>query len=213
MTLNNLIDDILLEARNNNITESEQLSRRQIEQWIRTYRAFLIKQDLDKERTLNPAYVQTMPMHISKVEEEDFHYEYQSDEELPELIDFNYMPGVVSVKDQFGNLIQLGSETKMKYQKYRKYTCKDYIAYVKDNHVYVESTINGLEYIDVSVIAENPTDLKQCYNPDTDDYPLPSAMWATVKQLIFTREIPWMLGKPSDVTNDSEDDTQNRLKE
>ncbi len=213
MTLNELIDDILLTLRNNNIAESEQISRRQVEQWIDTYRAFLIKQDLDAGRTVNPLYVQTISMHVSKIEEEPTHYEYQGDVELPKLIDFHYMPGVVSVKDQFGNIIQLGSETKMKFQKYRKYTCKDYIAYVKGNRIYVESKEPVLEYIDVDVIAENPTELKKCYNPDVDDYPLPAAMWATVKQLIFTRETPWMIGKPSDVTNNSEDDTQNRVKE
>jgi hypothetical protein len=43
MTLENLIDDILLEARNSNIAESEHLSRHQIELWIKTYRALLIK--------------------------------------------------------------------------------------------------------------------------------------------------------------------------
>lgn len=49
MTLNQLIDNILLIARNNNIAESEHLSRAQIEKWIIGYRAMLIKQDIDKE--------------------------------------------------------------------------------------------------------------------------------------------------------------------
>lgn len=212
MKLNELIDDVLLEARNSNIAESEKLSRRQIELWIKTYRAFLIKQDLDKDRTINPLYTQTIRMRISKVEEEPWHYEYIGDEELPKLIDFNYRPGVVSVKDSHGNLIQIGSETKMKFQKYRKYTCNDYIAYVKDNKVYVESRNNLIEYIDIEVIAEDPTEAIMCYDPNEDEYPIPGAMWATIKQLIFTRDIPTMLQMPSDTTNDSNDDTQNRSK-
>lgn len=212
MTLNELVDDILLEARNSNIAESEKLSRRQIELWIKTYRAFLIKQDLDKDRTINPLYTQTIRMHISKVEEDPEHFEYVGDDKLPKLIDFNYRPGVVSVKDSHGNLIQVGSETKMKFQKYRKYTCNDYIAYVKDDYIYVESRNNLIEYIDIQLIAEDPTELIMCYDPNEDDYPLPGAMWATVKQLIFTRDIPTMLQMPSDTTNDSNDDTQNRSK-
>lgn len=212
MKLNELIDDVLLEARNSNIAESEKLSRRQIELWIKTYRAFLIKQDLDKDRTINPLYAQTIRMHISKVEEEPEHYEYVGDDELPKLIDFNYRPGVVSVKDSHGNLIQIGSETKMKFQKYRKYTCNDYIAYVKDNKVYVESRNNLIEYIDIEVIAEDPTEAIMCYDPNEDEYPIPGAMWATIKQLIFTRDIPTMIQMPSDTTNDSNDDTQNRSK-
>ena len=212
MKLNELIDDILQELRNNNVTESEQISRRQIELWIKTYRTYLIKQDLDKDRTINPQYIQTIPMHITKVEEIPTYYQYVGDKSLPKLIDFNYKPGVVSVKDAFGNIIQVGSETKMKFQKYRRYTCGDYIAYVEGDKIYVEGGNNALEYIEVDVIAEDPTELIECFNPDKNDYPLPQAMWTTVKQLIFTREIPWMLNKPSDITNDSEDDTQNRIK-
>ena len=212
MTLNELVDDILLEARNSNIAESEKLSRRQIELWIKTYRAFLIKQDLDKDRTINPLYTQTIRMHISKVEEDPEHFEYVGDDKLPKLIDFNYRPGVVSVKDSHGNLIQVGSETKMKFQKYRKYTCNDYIAYVKDDYICVESRNNLIEYIDIQLIAEDPTETIICYDPNEDEYPIPGAMWATIKQLIFTRDIPTMIQMPSDTTNDSNDDTQNRSK-
>lgn len=210
MKLNELVDDVLLEARNSNIAESEKLSRRQIELWIKTYRAFLIKQDIDKGRTVNPLYTQTIKMHISKIEPETDHFVYMGDDELPALIDFNYQPGVVSVKDTHGNIIQLGSETKMKYQKYRKYTCGDYIAYIKGNRIFVQSTNSVLEYIYVEVIAEDPTDTIMCYDPYNDEYPLPAAMWATAKQLIFTRDIPMLLQVPSDTTNDSNDDTQNK---
>ena len=64
MTLNELVQDVLLEARNNQITESEMLSRHQIEIWIKSYRAMLIKQDIDKGRTVNPLYTQTIKMHL-----------------------------------------------------------------------------------------------------------------------------------------------------
>ena len=50
MSLNNIIDNILQIARNNNITESEHLSRHQIELWIKYYRAMLIKQAIDNPR-------------------------------------------------------------------------------------------------------------------------------------------------------------------
>lgn len=212
MTLNELIYDVLLEARNNNIAESEKLSTRQIELWIKTYRAYLIKQEIDKDRIVDPSYSQTIRMHISKVEEEDGHYEYVGDEDLPKLINMKHKHGVVSVKDAFGNLIQLGSETKMKYQKYRKYTCKHYIAYVKGNKIYVESPLDILEYVDVEIIAEDPTESVICYNPSTDEYPIPASMWSTIKSLIFTKDIPTMVSMISDTTNDSKDDTQNRIK-
>lgn len=209
MTLNNLIDDVILEARNNNIAESEKLSRRQIELWIKSYRAMLIKQKLDKKEPLDDMFTQTIRMHVDKVETDPGHVEYVGDKELPTLLNTKWFTGLINVKDAYGNLIQIGSETKMKFQKYRKYTCKDYIAYKKNNKIYVEGDANQLEYIDVQVIAEDPTEHKLCYDPDKDEYPIPVYMWPTIKNMIFNSDIYTMFQQRSDITNDTQDNTQN----
>lgn len=211
MTLANLIDDVLLEARNNNITESEHLSRHQIEIWIKSYRAQLIKQDIDRGRTINPMYTTTIKTEVEAITEPNGHTIYVGATTLPSLIDFNNRPGVISVKDAYGNLIQIGSETKMKLQRFRKYSCNDYIAYVKDNKVYVEGDSNVLENIEVQIIAEDPTELGECYNPNTDEYPIPASMWGTIKQMIFTKDFQTMRQMVSDTTNDSVDNTQNTV--
>ena len=199
----------MLEARNNNIAESEKLSRRQIELWIRSYRAMLIKQKLDKKEPLDDMFTQTIRMHVDKIENDPGHIEYIGDQELPTLLNTKNFTGLLQVKDVYGHIIQIGSETKMKFQKYRKYTCKDYIAYKKGTRVYVEGGPNELEYIDVKVIAEDPTENKLCYNPDKDDYPIPVYMWPTIKNMIFDSDIYTMSQQPSDNTNNTSDDTQN----
>lgn len=209
MTLQNMIDDILLEARNNNIAESEKLSKHQIALWIKSYRAMLIKQKLDKKEKLDDMFTQTIRMHVDKVEEDPGHIEYVGDQELPTLLNTKWFTGLINVKDAYGNIIQLGDETKMKFQKYRKYTCKDYIAYKKGNRVYVEGDANTLEYIDVQVLAEDPTESKLCYDPSKDEYPLPVYMWPTIKDMIFSKDVYTMFQQQSDVTNDTQDDTQN----
>lgn len=209
MTLNNLIDDVILEARNNNIAESEKLSRRQIALWIKSYRAMLIKQKLDKKEPLDDMFTQTIRMHVDKVETDPGHIEYVGDKELPTLLNTKWFTGLINVKDAYGNLIQIGSETKMKLQKYRKYTCKDYIAYKKGNKIYVEGDTNQLEYIDVQVIAEDPTEHKLCYDPDKDEYPIPVYMWPTIKDLIFSKDFYTLSIQRSDVTNNTSDDNQN----
>lgn len=211
MSLNNLIDNVLQIARNNNVAESEHLSRHQIALWISYYRAYLIKQWIDKDRQLDDMFIQTIePIHLDKIETSPGKIKYVGDQELPKLIAFNKRSGVVAVRDMYGNLIQLGSQTKAKLQKYRKATCADYIAWVKGNKIYVEGDSNVLEYISVDVIAENPEDLKDCFDPD-DEYPVPGAMIPTIIQLILERELRTMVAMPSDVENDSEDDTQNRF--
>lgn len=212
-TLSNIIDDILLIARNNSISESEHLSRYQIEMWVHQYRALLIKQDIDKGRDINPMYVQTIRcIHLERKECIPGHFVYVSDITLPKLIDFHFRTGLISVKDMYGNLIQLGSESKMKLQKYRKYTCKDYIAYLKDSRIYVEGGNNQLEYIDADVILENPADANECFDPD-EPYPAPAHMIPTIKDLIFSKELNVMPKMPTDTTNNSNDDMQNIYKQ
>ena len=110
----------------------------------------------------------------------------------------------------YGNIIQIGNYTKAKLQKYRKATCADYIAWVKGDKIYVEGDSNQLEYISVDVIAENPEDLKSCFDPD-DEYPVPGSMIPTIIQMILTNELRTMITMPSDITNNSEDNTQNRV--
>lgn len=212
MSLNELIDNILLIARNSNIGESEHLSRIQIEKWILAYRAMLIKQDIDKDKYVDDLYSTTLgPIHLDKIETAPGKIVYVGDKELPKLISFNKMSGVLSVKDMHGNIIQLGDYTKSKYQKYRKFTCKDYIAWVDSNKIYVEGDSNILEYIMVDVIAEDPTQLADCFDPDAE-FPIPASKIPTITQLIMDKELRMQLSMPSDTTNNSEDNTQNLYK-
>lgn len=208
-SLNSIIDDILLELRNSNIAESEKLSRIQIEQWVHTYRAMLIKQDLDKGRTVNPAYLQTIgPLHISQVEIVPGHYEYISDKKIPSVLDLHFSTGLAVVKDMFDNLIQVGNETKAKLQRDRKYTCNDYIAFLKDGRLH----LNGpgyLEYVQIEGIFEDPTVAGDCFDADNTVYPVPVNMISVIKQLIFANELNIMMQVSTDVANDSEDDNAN----
>lgn len=211
-TLNTIIDDILLQLRNSQISESEHISKIQIEQWVHNYRAYLIKQKLEKGADIDSMLIQTIDaVHLDRLEPVPGKFVYRTNLQLPKLISFGNITGVVSVKDMFGNLIQLGSQTKSKYQQYRKYTCSDYIFWIKDNYIYVEGDRNKLEYITIDVIAENPADLVDCYNPN-DQYPAPGWMIPTIKDLIFQHELRTMVAMPSDDTNDSKDTTQNIYK-
>ena len=210
MSTNNLIDNIILIARNNNVGESEQLSRHQVQLWLMYYRAMLIKQEIDKDKDkneINQLYITTIePIHLNATETFGGNIVYEGDVELPKLIDFNNISGVVAVHDMYGNLLQLGSLSRSKLQKYAKYACKDYIAYVKGNKIYVEGDNNQLEYISVDVIAEDPTDV-ECFNPDAE-FPAPAAMIPNIVSLILSKELNVQVAMPSDTTNNSKDDNQ-----
>ena len=106
MTTNELIDNVLQIARNNNVGESEKLSRYQIQLWLMYYRAMLIKQDIDKGRDVKSIYVSTIePIHLDVVENTGGQIRHVGSKELPKLVEFNNRSGVVAVRDMWGNLI------------------------------------------------------------------------------------------------------------
>lgn len=212
MTLNQLIDNILLIARNSNVAESEHLSRIQIEKWIIAYRAMLLKQDIDKGYDIDSMYTSTIgPIHLNRIESIPGRFTYVSDTELPKLVSSHNNNGLCNVKDLFGNLIQVGDQTKAKYQKYRKATCNDYIAWLSNNRIYIQGDSNKLEYIQVEVVLEDPTEEQECFDPDSE-FPIPSAKIPTITQLIMNNELKVLTAMPSDTTNDSRDDLQNAYK-
>ena len=212
MTLSNLVDDILLEIRNSNIGESEKINKKQIEQWCNNYRAYLIKKYIEeqgKQLDLEQFTQYYTNIKVTKVtDSSNDRIQYVADLTLPKLIVSAGQQGIVKITDSLGNILQLGNETKMKLQKYRKYTCDDYIAYIKDNKIYIENQDNTLEYINIDLVAENPADVIDCYSWDSE-YPAPNWMITMIKDLIFSKEIALMQNSYSDTTNDSKDDTEN----
>lgn len=210
-TLNTIIDDIFLILRNNNISESEQLSRIQVEQWIHQYRAMLIKQDIDKGRDVNPSYVQEiLNMELEIVPYTVYGPSGEGDNilvtkhELPKTIDFHFKSGITSVMDPAGNEIQLMSEKRSVMQKYRKYTFYNYSAFLKSNKLHINGP-GDITAVNVRGIFEMPSEIPS-FSPD-DTYPVPASMIPTIKELIFAKEFKLQL--PTDKTNNSNDDTQN----
>lgn len=211
-TLNTLIDDILLIVRNNNISESEDLSRAQIEQWIHHYRAQLIKQDQSKGYDVDPSYMQVLsPLELEKIsineidnydtEDETLSpnlFYYKTIEKVPKPLDFHYGDGFISVTDLHDCTIQKMSKNRRHFQWLRK-TGKEYTYYYLPDYIYVQG-LDGLRYIKVVGVFEDPTEAG--LDPD-DTYPMPVDKIGPLKQLIFDNELRFMLSRPSDDKNNA----------
>lgn len=211
-SLNAIIDDIMNELRNSNISESENISRAQIEQWITQYRAVLIKQDIDKGRDLNPGYIQSIEnIHLSQVDFSSSNtlrtnkIRYQTDIEIPNTLDFHFNAGIVNITDLFGNEIQQSNKIRAGMQKNRRWTKNEYLAYKIGKHIYLEGP-GELEYINVYLVAENPRNIESCMDADAP-YPIPINMLPTLKELIFTKE--FKINAPTDRRNDSAQELEN----
>ena len=218
-TLNSLIDDIMNIIRNSNISESENINRLQIKQWIDNYRVVLIKQDIDKDGDINPDYIQELgPLELDVVpfQKDSLNRNNEickmiSQKKLPRTMDLNKRYGIISITDLYGNIIQLGDKNKAVNQKNRRFTCNDYIAFMNNGNLNIMGP-NIIEEVMVSGVFEDPEEVDKfndtCSDPDKK-YPLSYDKIPVLRELILSKELGIMVRMPSDTTNNSKNELLN----
>jgi hypothetical protein len=218
-TLDAIITDLLLVIRNSNISRTEEISPRQVENWVHQYRSKLLKQDIDKGKYPNPDYIQELGcIELESIEQlenstvKTGEYIMRTTQVLPTTINLNHKSGILAVTTADGSDIQLIPQTRSNKQKYKKYTSQDLLAYLKNNYLYIVSKNNPVKYVNVRGIFEIPTDAAEfynscleqnCYDINNDAYPLPTDMFPTLKEMIIKGELGVMVQAPSDESNDS----------
>lgn len=217
VTLNTITTDLLNIIRGAQLTQSEPISKRQVEAWVHEYRAKLIKQDLDKGKIPNPDYIQVLQaLELEEVDEAegttvDTDYQtFRTKLQIPNVLDLNFKSGFFYIGTVTGQEIQFSSEAKSRWQSYKKYTANDPIAYLKDGYIYITNDRN-LRYITVRGIFEVPPMVSHLNNPnetitdvtENSPYPIPINMIPTLKQMILKSELGIEAQAYSDLTNDS----------
>lgn len=220
-TLKEIIDDILLLVRNNNISESEDLSRSQIGAWVNHYRRMLWKKRLDELKDkaklldlldlVDGEFIvlkEIGPLELEKVESNDKDrdsYTKRTVEEIGDLFS-NLSSSIVSVRDESGENIQYMNPIRRHYQYFRRYTFGELTAYFNgDKHIYVQGLQDQdqLQYIYITTICENNEDASDEDAEDEDDVKIPTWMVPDIKKLIFQNELAVMLNRPSDDSNNA----------
>lgn len=226
ISLRVLTDDILLLVRNNNISESEDLSRAHIHSWIKAYKNQLWKQErdrlkalarqgaLDEETLADNEFIKRVeigPLELEEVESKSDvpTYTKRTIDIIPDVLD-NAEGSILAVHDQQGEVIQYMNHIRRHYQYWRKYTFGEMTAhYMDDGHVYVQGLVdeNELKYIYVLYLLEvkdDTADGEDEDNPaDEDDVEIPAWMVPPIKKLILTNELAFMLNRPSDDSNNA----------
>ena len=213
-SLNTLIDDILLIVRNNNISESEDLSRQQIASWILSYEAMLVKKQKDSDsrtsgedntddsltQTVGPVELIEMPHNGNTPI-----YTRRTKDEIPELLG-DSDDNLISVTDESGCTIQRMSKQRRHYHYFRHYTFGELTYFYQDGYIYIQGTedMNKLKYIYYTAIFTNGDD-----DIDADSVIIPGWMAPEIKQLIIKNELTMMLHLPSD---DSDNATNTSVK-
>ena len=227
ISLKELIDDILLLVRNNNISESEDLSRGQVASWIRAYKNKLHRDRMDqlKEQAKHTQLFEELEdgiflkiKEIGPMQLEEWDPDPESKNSRPiftkrtkdALTDVfnNSEYSILSVHDREGENIQYVSQVKRHYQFFRKYTFGEMTAYYKDDgHIYVQGVtdMGKLEYIWVKALFEEPDDTDDGSENDVDeeDIKIPGWMVPMIKEMIIKVELSFMLNRPSDDSNNA----------
>ena len=219
ISLRELIDDILLIVRNNNISESEDLSRHQISTWIRAYKQMILKDRLDKQKQTSPDndevedYIdnifirETGPLELEDVNSYDENpiFTRRTKVKLKNIYDDNE-DSILAVHDQNGCIIQYMDHGRRHYQYFRKYTGNELTAYYDDGYMYIEGNQddNKLRYIWVKAVYEDlPEDSDNEDELDEDSIAIPAWLVPTIKSNILKNELSFMLSRPSDDDNNA----------
>lgn len=211
-SLRTVIDDILLIVRNNNISESEDLSRDQIASWVLSYKSSLAKKQADKDKedgsdvgnddslqsSIGPLELETDDTYAPNRESACVHRK-RTKEKLPELLG-DSGDNIVSVSDQNGCVLQVMNDKRRHFHYYRRYTYGEPTCYYDGGYMYVEGY--GIDDVNQIYIDGNFSD-----NPDgeggEDDIKIPSWMIPDIRALIMRNELSFMLNRPSDDSNNS----------
>lgn len=206
-SLRTLIDDILLIVRNNNISESEDLSRAQIAAWVMHYRAALAKADKDKKdaESSNEEFDDSLtkvigPVQLQVVKSLDKTpiFTRKTEIKLEDLFEDD-PDNIISVFDQQGCVIQPMNNLRRHYHYFRKYTSRDLTYFYANGYVLIQGNIDNfrLENIWIKYIAD--------YNEDEDEdkIQIPGWMVPEIKNRILKNELAFMIKMPSDDANNS----------
>ena len=226
ISLRVLTDDILLLVRNNNISESEDLSRGHIHAWIKAYKNQLWKQERDRLKQMAKQNallwddladnefikrVEIGPLELEKVESnsEIPTFTKRTIDVIPDVLD-NAESSILAIHDESGENIQYMNHIRRHYNYWRKYTFGEMTGYYKDDgHVYVQGLVDQdeLKYIYVLYLLEVKDDTPDGEDDDDpadeDDVLIPAWMVPPIKKLILDNELAFMLNRPSDDSNNA----------
>lgn len=208
--LDKLTTDLLLIVRGSQISQSEPISKRQVEDWIHQYRALLLKQSIDKGAMLSTEYIQELDdLSIDLIEGSEDNeinsdcYILRTDNKIPKSLNFGKRSGITYVGTILGKQLQIVPYNRLHMQKYKKYTSNSELAALRNQYVYVLNN-EQLRYINVRGIFENPLEVGEIDGEDyRKNYPLPQDKIPIVKQMILKQELGMESQSPSDTENDS----------
>lgn len=209
-SLRTIIDDILLIVRNNNISESEDLSRAQIASWVIQYRAYLAKKQAEQDEqtgddtepsdTINSTTIGPLELEDcnNSAEDDCCGYMFKKTKEKV-LTTENSESDIIGVYDQNYCPIQYMYNQRKHFHRFRRYTYNEPTCWFDNGYIYIE--VSNLDNIESIYVTGNID--PEGYADGEDDVTIPGWMIPDIKKAIMTNELAFMLKRPSDDSNNS----------
>lgn len=213
-TINTIIDDIMLEMRRNNITESESYSRKQIEQWIIQYRMFIVKELSNHKLPIPSIYYQRFVIALSagsRASVGDMSIGVLSTvNKIPDYVSSDIGDRFISSYDLFGNEIQIVGNKRAASSRFSRHANVNRpIAYIGRDKKYHLQNCDNLSTIEIGGIFIDPTEVPD-FDYDNEIYPMDPSSLPRLKQLIFQGELKFNL--IPDTENDGREKIQQATK-
>lgn len=220
-TLNELIYNIRNLAAGGILSDDQLISNRQMAFIINYTRAFLIKKDLDKKKSINPDIIQDLgcvPVQpVDKAECCELIVDcliLRTVDPLPKTIALNHsnpitFVGLLDGSESFDFI----SQARSRWTQYETYTANYRRAYLKNGHLYVSNDLL-LEDINVQGVFEDPLAAAKYHNCNGEPcfsfdstYPIEESMIKALTQSIITDELGIVARTKQDNFNNAKDDT------
>jgi len=219
MTLDEIAYNILNLIRGGRSNTGEHISISQLKFNIKYYRAMLIRRDFARNGNITRHLEQSLNcVELKKVDASkccslpvncDV---YKSEVKIPKTVRMNFKDSITHVSDVTGlETIPIIDPITVQWLPYDKYTSTAKRAYMIEDYLYLYNA-NGLQFVNVRGIFEDPEDLKNydcegadCYDNESD-FPLPMDMVQIITQGIMSGELQLLAGTVSDTANDNAQD-------
>ncbi len=211
-----LVWDLINIVRSGLVAGSEPISYEQISYWVDNTRSQLIKQDLDKRRSINPDIIQTLCVDLQIADRTTCPCNpvgctiLQSTQDIPEALELNYKNLLISAGplDLTKARFNLVDSHRARWYGFNKFTSSIPVVFLYNKRLYLlykENKWDMLEHLSVEEVLEKPEEAAKfnclgtpCYSNSTSKYPIATWMIETMKQMILQNNFKLESQSPSD---------------
>jgi hypothetical protein len=222
-TLRELISEVYLEA-SQNISDDTILDDRLIIQFINKQRNLWIRNELNKNRTVDSNIIQEMSVEIESCSNnetdnvpEDYLL-YKTKTIVPTFVELHHKPALEQVTPIYNNEVyekgkvkpfKLVDYTNSMFVGHGKFTKGMVFTYPANDRIYLlipeHGFYNEFSSIKIRGVFENPTQVPG-FNIETSRYPISTYMWNYIKGIIMEQDLRSFYIAIQDPTNNASND-------